>query len=90
VASRRRRANWADRGFSKELWFRHFKKPFSDIPAHPSQILSKIESYYFASAWSEVYDFLEAVVDIQRDARLDGAINEVLERELSGYRLVLK
>jgi len=75
-------------GFAKALWFRHFKKPFSEIPAYPNQILLKIQEMYFSCPWNEVYDFLEVVIALQRDDRLERALNQVLERELSGYRLI--
>jgi hypothetical protein len=74
--------------FAKALWFQHFKKPFSDIPAMPGLILDKIERYYFASQWNEVYDFLEVVVAVWPDPGLQKVINHVLERELAGYQLV--
>jgi hypothetical protein len=74
--------------FAKALWFQYFKKPFSDIPANPHNILQKVENYYFTCQWNEVYDFLEVVVVVWPVPVLRKAINQILERELAGYRLV--
>jgi hypothetical protein len=74
--------------FARQLWFRHFKLPFSDIPRHPTEILERLEKYFFACAWHEMYDFLEAVLDLAQSQKLRRFVGDVLETELAAYQLV--
>jgi AbiJ N-terminal domain 4 len=74
--------------FAESLWFRHFKKPVTSLPDTPQKIMAVLERQFFDASWNEVYDLLEAVVEIARNATLERAINKVLEEELAGYRLV--
>ncbi|MBZ0168003.1 hypothetical protein MELA_02815 [Candidatus Methylomirabilis lanthanidiphila] len=74
--------------FARALWVRYFKKPFTEIPSWPSQVLSLLKDHYFRVSWNEVYDFLEAVVAIADDRNLEKDINSVLKKELAGYRLI--
>ena len=76
--------------FSKRLWFRFFKKPIDTIPSrYESDILKSIRSYFFECAWYEVYDFIEFVVDYYENyQKLIKALNAVLSRELSGFRII--
>lgn len=74
--------------FSRRLWFHYFKKPMDSRPERAHRILEAIRSYYFECPWYEVYDFLEYVLLAERNARLIKAINNILERELSGYRFI--
>jgi AbiJ-like protein len=76
------------RQFSRDLWFRYFKRSFSDIPVGPDSIIQFLENYFFSCAWNEAYDFLEAVIEIVTLPALIRGLNNVLERELSGYRIV--
>lgn len=74
--------------FAEKLWFTHFKKPFTTIPDHPNVLMEHIEKHFFRYDWNEVYDFLEAVVAIFRKPELAQSINNVLEKEFAGYRLL--
>ena len=77
--------------FSKALWFHFFKKSIDSRPMHDVHILNKIRGHFFDSEWYEAYDFLEFVVGYyQPHAKqsLAEVLNLILERELSGYRLV--
>ena len=73
--------------FSKALWADHFKLPVDKRPKHNPQILEKIRGYFFDCAWHEVYDFVEFCVAYYRD-RLVAPLNNMLERELAGYRII--
>ncbi len=75
------------RSFSKNLWFHYFKKPVDSRPGLEPQILSAIREYFFNCPWYEVYDFIEFIVS-ERDTRLQDSIRQILERELSGFRLI--
>jgi DNA-binding transcriptional ArsR family regulator len=76
-------------GFSKDLWSNYFKKPVDSRPPDKRQILATIRKHYFNCNWYEVYDFLEFIVNRRvTNSRLQESINKILERELSGFRLV--
>ena len=74
--------------YSKILWFQYFKKPVDTRPDQPSDILNIIRDYFFKCEWYEVYDFLEFTLNYLDDDRINEAINNILERELSGFRFI--
>lgn len=76
--------------FSRSLWFSHFKLPIDSRPASNDQILQAIRQHFFSCKWHEVYDFLEFAVSAraEQDPGLPEFLNQILERELSGYRFV--
>jgi DNA-binding transcriptional ArsR family regulator len=81
--------------FSRLLWFHHFKEPVDSRPGYGhtdrgSQILKQIRSHFFRCEWNEVYDLLEFVVRMHAKdkPRLADYLNNILDRELAGYRFV--
>lgn len=74
--------------FSKSLWFNLFKKPMDTRPDHPSDILYHIRQYYFGCEWYDVYDFLEFTLGIEKSNSMNERLNNILERELAGYRFI--
>ena len=74
--------------FSRNLWFRYFRRPFSEIPADEIGVLGLLEKHFCSCPWNKVYEFLETVLSIEQHERLNGAMNLVLERELAGFRLL--
>lgn len=74
--------------FSQELWFNFFKLRIDSRPEYGFQILEQIRTYFFSCKWYEVYDFIEFVVQTYKILGLIELVNEVLERELSGFRLI--
>ena len=74
--------------FSRQLWFNFFKLRIDSRPAYGRQILDLLRKYFFSAKWYEVYDFIEFVVQTYKIFGLLELINEVLERELSGFRLI--
>jgi hypothetical protein len=81
--------------FSRALWSRYFKKPVDSRPGlgHANrgrQIHDKIREYFFSCEWNEVYDFLEFVVRVhaREKPRLPDFLNQVLGRELAGYKFI--
>lgn len=76
--------------FSRELWSKYFKKPTDARPADERAKLREIRKYFFQCEWHEVYDFIEFSVNFfsRSMSRLSDMLNVVLERELSGYRIV--
>jgi hypothetical protein len=81
--------------FSRVLWAYYFKKPVDSRPGYgrPNrgrQILDEIRAYFFGCEWNEVYDLLEFLVRIFSKAkpRLADNLNQVLARELAGYKFI--
>ena len=76
--------------FSLNLWFHYFKRPVDSRPDQAHRILAEIRVYFFSCSWYEVYDFLEFVVSNYEHSRpyIAERFNEILERELSGYRFI--
>ncbi len=79
--------------FRDTLWKNFFKKEldiFRNLNFGSQLDLTQktIKSFYFDAEWFDVYDFLEFVVDFYKDPHLNNDLNEVLEKELSAYRLV--
>ena len=81
--------------FSRILWSDYFKKPVDSRPAYGRtnrgrMILDEIREYFFNCEWNEVYDFLEFVVRVHAKdkPRLPVYLNQILERELAGYKFI--
>ena len=88
--------------FSKSLWHDFFKKPIDTRPhligglynnyRNAENILLKIREFFFSSKWYQIYDFLEFTVRFHsKDPNygiLPKELNDVLERELSGFRII--
>src|SRR6266480_431753 len=76
------------------LYVNFWKKPIDTMPDWWEHVHKQVREYFYVCEWYEVYDFIEFVVDTLSDD-LSGATyqfrescNVVLERELSGFRLV--
>ncbi len=74
--------------FTLALWKNFFKTPIESIPFAREKILEYIFNWYKKCEWYEVYDFVEYIVLFESSSQLVEEINKVLERELSGYRVV--
>jgi hypothetical protein len=75
--------------FSRVLWSDLFKLPTDTRPRNGDQLLQKIRELYFKFEWGEVYNFIEFVVTYFDDLQsLPNEINQILARELAGYRLI--
>jgi AbiJ N-terminal domain 4 len=74
--------------FSAILWEYYFKKPLDTLTGAGSARLRMIRDYFFSCEWNEVYEFLEFLVSIHNTPNLIKALNNVLERELAGYKFV--
>jgi hypothetical protein len=71
------------------LWRDFLKLPVDKIPAHGSQALEFIRSFYFDKAdWATVYDFIEFLAAAGQDSGFVSACNRVLTREMSGHQFV--
>jgi hypothetical protein len=74
--------------FSATLWFEYFKEPIDSRPRYPEGKLNAIRDYFFRCEWNEVYEFLEFVLNYFKDQYANKFVNDILERELAGYRFV--
>lgn len=75
-------------------WFNLFKKPTDTIPSRTRDSIKVIRDYYFNCKWHEIYSFIEESLDnfpssINRNKEsFTNAINKILERENSAYRIL--
>lgn len=78
--------------FSKVLWARYFKEPIDGRPRDNPKIFERIRKYFFQCQWHEVYDFVEFCVRYYKRGyykdELSERLNNMLESELSGYRII--
>jgi hypothetical protein len=72
------------------LWFNYFKKPIDTLPNYVFQIIQTVRQYFFSCDWYEVYDVVEFIANNYPPgaSQLFAGCNEVLGREVSGYRFV--
>jgi hypothetical protein len=73
-----------------KAWSLFFKLPLHTSPANyagDKDATEFIYKYFKEADWNRVYDFVEFLVEQSRGG-LASAFNEVLEREVSGYRIL--
>ena len=79
--------------FFKILYLHHLKLPLDTIPSYPRRHETLRQSF-FEWQWYEIYDFIEFAAQVDNynlglnTAEFTRFCNEILERELSGYRFV--
>jgi hypothetical protein len=71
---------------SRKMWRDYFKRPSDTRPEYGFRILEAIRVYFFKCPWFQVYDFVEFMISQYR--KLVDPLNRMLERELSGYRII--
>ena len=76
------------RAFARSLWFEFLKTPIDTIPEYGHEILESIRNFFFKAEWFRVYDFIEFVVAYYGSRELEQAFNQILGRELAGFRIV--
>lgn len=75
--------------YFKFVWHLYFRKPIDTLPRRVREAIADVRGYFFSCAWNEVYDFIEFSLGYAQESRaLAKFVNMVLERELSGYRVV--
>jgi len=75
------------------LWDQFLRRSVDEIPwGMQSRLVKTIKGYFFAVQWYEVYDLLEFVAEECKSHAhtqiFKEVCNDVLEKELSGYRFV--
>lgn len=83
--------------FIKYLWMDFLKKPIDDllsndlhIPSnlYKSEQVNKLRTLFDRFEWFEVYDFLEFTLNYFESVTLVEEVNNILNREFSGFRFV--
>jgi hypothetical protein len=75
--------------FYRRLWDEFFHVPLDELPYKPSEFIRIIRKAFDEAQWYEIYDLMEWLASSLPgyDARtFCGAVNTVLEREMSAYR----
>lgn len=74
------------------IWTQYFNKPADQFSTSWKVVNAELRNYFFNCEWYEAYDFLEFVAQyFPFESNKDDFIkscNEVLEKEMSGYRFV--
>jgi hypothetical protein len=75
-----------------DLWIDFFKHPIDTIPEHSFIAFEDIKNRFFSLPWYEVYDLIQFVAAESKEKTANenfiGYCNEILEREISGWRFV--
>ena len=76
--------------FIKYLWMDFFKKPIDDLQSilFKSGQVNKLRELFDGFEWFEVYDFLEVTLNYFESVTLVEEVNNILNREFSGFRFV--
>ena len=76
------------------LWIKFFELKLDEAPGHPYDCLDFIKKYFFNCQWYEVYDFIEFLISCPSTEDEANTfipiLNQILEEELSGYRVISK
>jgi len=95
-------SNYSDHGqpeftkFAKNVWINFFKRPIDSIPTNrygivKNKTIDKIREWFYSAKWYEVYDFVDFCLKldiVNKRAALVKALNNILERENSAYRVL--
>lgn len=76
-----------------QYWHSYFKRPLDTLPEFFEEAHQIIRKYFLSCPWYEIYDFIEFTAINIPDPLVSDFIsfsNNVLERELSAYRLIDK
>lgn len=77
------------RKFCQEIWSRFLKRKLNEFPNSWKRLEGELEEYIFNGRWYDVYDLIEFLADHSRtNNKFRDELNNVLEREMSAYRLI--
>jgi hypothetical protein len=77
------------RKFYQTLWHQFFKRPIDQLHDRVAHNAAEVRAWFFAREWFQAYDFSEFVAGISAAPEAYRQFcNDVVERELSGYRFV--
>lgn len=76
----------------KRLWLDFFKSTIDTRPHKKGQCIEVIREWFFKADWNQVYDFVEFVIENNKNKghtqNFVENLNSILKRELSAYRVV--
>lgn len=86
----------SDKSLYTELWKSFFKFLLDEMPRDSTNYLVSLKKLFYRLEWHEVYDLIEFMLDwIAKDSRckfylraFKDKLNNVLESNLSGYRII--
>lgn len=70
------------------LWEHFFQLPIDSIPVRKVERRAALRKKFYNLQWFEVYDFVELILNLEADDDLTDEINDVLKRQLAGYRFI--
>ncbi|MES2431720.1 MAG: hypothetical protein V4556_12345 [Bacteroidota bacterium] len=78
--------------FFESLWFSFYKEPMDQMQSYKHDIINNLRNRFFKWDYLDVYDLIDFIVQIdnppfEKQSFIKG-INFILERELSGYRII--
>lgn len=76
------------KSFLQTIWHSYLKKPIDTIPQDGDDVFRYIRKHFFSCDWNEVYDLIEFCLYEFNDNHYVETLNEVLELELSAYRII--
>jgi hypothetical protein len=79
----------------KQLWVHHYELRIDEIDRHPEGIITKVKDDFLTGDWFKMYDILQFILsnytnNLGQIDQFVTNINTVLERYLSGYRVLDK
>ena len=87
--------------FFQRMWCNFFKRPIDAVEReHPWRNLKRVREWFFNAEWHQVYDFIEYFAQEPEDnttyvrahmghpSTFSQMCNDILEREMSAYRIV--
>jgi len=76
----------------ERLWLDFFKSTIDTRPYKKRQFIEVIRDWFFKVDWTRVYDFVEFIIENNKNKRhtenFVEDLNSILKRELSAYRIV--
>ena len=70
------------------IWQDFLKRPLDEIPRTESAVRAFFKTEVMQGASTSVYDLIDYTTHFFSDDELDKALNQVLERDLSAYRII--
>lgn len=75
---------------ARYIWANYFNNPINQMYDYSTQLIRDIQESFQSGNWYTIFDFIELIIALDLDFVDDiiEKINDVLIRELSGYRIV--
>ena len=70
------------------MWTDLWRQPADELPMYASESVSRIKAALLTSDWASAYDLIEFICQFFGIDTIAAAYNEILERNLCGYRFI--